>query len=106
MQFAIRDLEIINLNPEYFPNKQTLGLSFKAHKWKLPAGKKLFYRLQTYEGSEHEEDTADDPGLYSRQTLRFGDICSYCIKDVDQNKKDCNQKRHPGKVLFKLSKTF
>ena len=36
MQFAIRDLEIINLNPGYFPNKQTLGLSFKAHKWKLP----------------------------------------------------------------------
>ena len=41
-----------------------------------------------------------------QQTLCFGDICGDCIKDVDQNKKDCNQKRHPGKVLFKLSKTF
>ena len=51
----------------------------------------------TYQGSEHKENAAYHPGLYSRQALSFGNVGGDCIKDVNQNKKDCNQKCHPGK---------
>ena len=63
------------------------------------------YNFLTNERPEYKQDTPYDPGLNGCQTLSLGDVCSDCIKNVDQDQEDCNQKRHPEKVLFKLSNT-
>ena len=67
-------------------------------------GKFNLIHLLTYQGPEDKEDTSDDPGLYCCEAFRLGNICSDGVENVHQNKKDCNQKRHPGKVIFKLLK--
>ena len=51
----------------------------------------------TYESPEHKEDADHDPGLYSCQSLGFGNVGGDGVEYVDQNKENCDQKCHPAR---------
>ena len=49
----------------------------------------------TYQSPEDKEDTSNDPGFYSCESLSLGNIGGDGVEDIDKNKENSDEQSHP-----------
>ena len=49
-----------------------------------------------HKGSKHEENTGQHPDLNGGETLCLGTVGVYIVEDVDQDKEEGDEERHPA----------